>query len=224
MIRDHVDIHLSTVADGSMSKAVSMRERDKNRREFLASQGITAKQTTLVYLEYEGGDYCRYRTVGKDDAGDGIICEPTLVSDTLFTCEKNLALLLPVADCIGAVLYDGATEVLGLAHFGRHNLLQNGGTETIRYMCEQFATNPEDVHVWLSPAAGESNYPLYDFDNRSMHEVAVEQLQAAGIKRENIAVDTRDTTTDPTFFSHSEFLKGNREIDGRQAVVCMMRS
>jgi len=46
---------------------------------------------------------------------------------------------------------------------------------------------------------------------------------AAGIDRNNIDIDSRDTTTDSTLFSHSEFLKGNRSTDGRQAVVCMMK-
>lgn len=222
MIHDYLTISFSAMSDGSMSKAVSETERDENRRHYLDKQGISPKQTILVYLEYEGDDYRRYVTVGRGDAGDGIVREPTIVADALFTRDKNIALLLPVADCIGAVLYDPTNEVLGLAHLGRHNLLQNGGSETVRYMQAQFGTKPSELKVWLSPAAGKVNYPLYDFGNKGMHEVATMQLLDAGVLPENVIRDERDTTTDPALFSHSEFLKGNRKIDGRQAVVIII--
>lgn len=219
----NVSIYFSTQVDGSMLKAVSDAECDENRRKFLAKQGITPVQAALVYLQYEGDDYCRYRTIGQDEAGDGIATPPGFVSDALFTREKNLALLLPVADCVGVVVYDPTHQVLGLVHLGRHNLLQQGGTESIGYMQREFGTNPADVQAWLSPAAGRANYPLFDFEQRSMHEVATAQLKDAGIPSSNIEIDARDTTTDPVLFSHSEFLKGNRQIDGRQAVVAMMK-
>lgn len=219
----NVSIYVSTQADGSMSKAVSEPERDENRRKFLAAHDLTPEQTVLVYLQYEGINYCRYRTITQSEAGDGIVIPSNFVSDALFTREKNIALLLPVADCIGMVVFDAANQVLGLSHLGRHSLEQNGGTETIRYMKEQFGTHPADVSVWLSPAAGKENYPLYEFDNQSMHEVAHAQLQSAGVLVENIACDERDTTTDTTLFSHSEFLKGTHNTDGRQAVIAMMK-
>lgn len=222
-MNENVNIYFSAQVDGSMSKAVSAPERDENRRRFLAKQNITPEQTVLVHLQYEGDDYRRYHTVGRSEAGDGITRSPSLISDALFTSEKNLALLLPVADCIGIVIFDEANHVLGLAHLGRHNLEQNGGAAIIAYMQEQFGTNPDDVQVWLSPAAGKGNYPLYDFNNRSLHEVAHEQLLAAGVLTANITHDERDTATDHTLFSHSKYLKGNRQTDGRQAVVAMMK-
>lgn len=222
-MNDALVIAMSEIKDGSMSKAISEAERDENRESFLARHGISSDQTVLVHLKYEGDDYRRYSTVRADEAGDGIVYESTIVADALFTKEKNLALLLPVADCIGMVLYDVKNEILGLAHLGRHNLLQHGGAEVIRYIQEHFASNPEDVRIWLSPAAGKASYPLHDFANKSMHEVAMEQLHEAGVLAQNITADERDTTTDPTLFSHSEFLKGNRESDGRQAVVAMMK-
>ena len=216
-------IAMSQASDGSMSKAVSQAVRDENRRNYLAIQGIRRDETILVHLQYEGDNYCRYHVVTRDSAGDGIVRPPSLISDALFTQEKNLALLLPIADCIGAVVFDEANHVLGLAHLGRHNLLQNGGAKIIHYMEEQFGTHPESLQIWLSPAAGKENYPLYDFDNQGMHDVAYAQLLAAAVPARNIIRDERDTTMDSKLFSHSEFLKGNRQTDGRQAVVAMMR-
>jgi len=206
-----------------MSKAVSETERNQNRYKFLSSHGIAPERTVLVRLHYDGDDYCRYLAVGRDEAGQGITKPSSFVSDALFTQERGLALFLPIADCIGAVVYDPQSHVLGLAHIGRHNLVQSGASKTIDYMHDTFGVSPADLLVWMSPAAGRESYPLHDFDNRSMHDVARTQLLSAGILARNIVTDERDTTANSMFFSHSEFLKGNRETDGRQAVVAMMR-
>mgnify|MGYP003296579060 CR=1 FL=1 len=214
---------MSTMADGSMSKAVGAMEKKANRTRFLATHGLTPDQTILVHLTYDSDDYCRYVTVGAEQAGDGITQEPSFITDALFTAEKNVVFMLPIADCIGAVIYDPVKQVIGLAHLGRHNLEQHGGTALINYMTTEFGVSPSTIQVWLSPAAGRGNYPLHSFDNRSLHEVALEQLMAASVNIENITVDTRDTTTNPGLFSHSEFLKGNRPSDGRQAVICMVK-
>ena len=206
-----------------MSKGADDAMKLTNRRRFLAAYDMAAEQSILVHLEYEGDDYRRYYTVSSDQAGDGIITPPSFVADALFTSSKNLTLLLPVADCIGAVIYDRRNHVLGLAHLGRHNLEQGGGTGIIEYLVSDFGSNPHDIAVWLSPAAGRQKYPLYAFDNRSLHEVAIEQLMRAGVRSSNIEIDGRDTTTDRDLFSHSEYLKGNRASDGRQAVVAAMK-
>ena len=215
-------IAISSVVDGSMSTSVSSDKKLSNRVSFLKRSNITARQTVLVYLQYKGDDYMRYFSVTSDFAGDGIITPPSITADALFTTEKNLALLLPVADCIGAVLYDPVRSVLGLAHLGRHNLIQVGGTGIVAYMVETFGSSVDDITVYLGPAAGRERYPLYDFNNRSLHEVAMEQIQSGGVLPQNIFVDPRDTAKDKTLFSHSEFLQGNQSSDGRQAIVTMM--
>ena len=206
-----------------MSKAVDDEQRRANQELFLQSFGSSSEQAILVKLDYGSDDFCRYYTVDSSMAGDGMTRPSSVTADALFTTEQNIALLLPVADCIAAVLYDTSKRVIGLAHLGRHNLEQQGGKYVIEYMATQFLSTPSDVCVWLSPAAGRLNYPLYTFDNRSLHDVVLEQLLSAGVERASIQVDSRDTTTDESFFSHSEFLKGNRTTDGRQAVACVLR-
>lgn len=223
MISSNLLYGISTLNDGSMSKSVDDEQRRKNRQKFLESQDIKLEQSVLVHLKYEGDNYCRYYEVSTEQAGDGMMFDSSIVADALFTRSRNLALFLPVADCIGAVLYDQKRQVLGLAHFGRHNLVQSGGSNVVRFMATEFGSSPADIEVWLSPAAGRENYPMHDFNNHSLYEVAIDQLKSAGVNTDNIDVDGRDTTKDVSLFSHSEFLKGNRESDGRQAVVAMMR-
>lgn len=224
LIGNFVHIAISNASNGSMSRAVSDDEKFKNRHNFLSEQDIKIDQSVLVHLTYDTNNFRRYKTIDIGFAGDGMVREPSVEVDALFTNSNDIALFLPIADCIAAVLYDPVHRVIGLAHLGRHNLEESGGSEIVRYMQSEFKSRPEDIVVWLSPAAGKDNYPLFAFDNRSLHEVALEQLLTTGVNESNITIDSRDTTLDMTLFSHSEFLKGNRQTDGRQAVVCKMKS
>jgi copper oxidase (laccase) domain-containing protein len=224
MNSNEVTVAVSSVHDGSMSKSADDATRYSNRKKFLATKGIAPEQTILVGLVYEGDDYRRYHTVSSRQSGDGMVRPSTMTADALFTSDANVALFLPIADCIGAVLFDPIHHALGLTHLGRHNLLQHGAGASVEYMVRQFGSAASDIRVWLSPAAGPSNYPLRDFDGRGLYDVALEQLRTAGIRSRNIDIDDRDTTTQDDLYSHSAFLKGNRPEDGRQAVVAMMRS
>lgn len=220
---DTLLIAMSDVSDGTMSTGADGSTRLRNRTEFLARYGVAPEQSALVYLRYEGDDYRRYFQVSSSFAGDGIIRPSSKVSDALFTTEKGLALLLPVADCVAAALYDPTRQVMGLAHLGRHNLVQHGGEGVVSYMAERFGSLPADIRVHLGAAAGKDRYPLFDFDGRGLQEIAVEQLLRAGIDPAHIIRDPRDTTLDESLFSHSEYLQGRRSLDGRQAFVAMMR-
>lgn len=219
-------IACSTVADGTMKIGQSSSPQDilSNRERFLANNGMSIDSSTLVPLTYGGDNYRRYFTVDASHAGEGMTKDVTMEADGLLTTTKGMALFLPLADCIGTVLYDAKNQCLMLTHLGRHNLEQQGGKASVEYMIKECGSGPDDITAWLSPAAGSGNYPLFTFDNRSMHDVAVEQLLSAGIKKENITVSSIDTTTDSSYFSHSQFLKGNRETDGRFAVAAMIKN
>lgn len=218
-------IHSSTQNDGSMKAGGDDVEQvRKNRKTFLTAHDIRPDNTTLLRLEYGGDNYCRYVSLNESYKGDGITRNSTLDADALVVTEPSHAILLPLADCIGAVLYDETKKVLMVSHLGRHNIEQFGGRESVVYLVNNHGVDPTHLKVWLSPAAGAKNYPLFAFNNRSLHDVAVEQLKAAGVMRENIDISPIDTTTSPDYFSHSEFLKGLRETDGRFAIVAVMRS
>ena len=214
-------IYTSQVSDGPM-KPLNNADAEGvwNRRYiFFHDHGIRPEDVTFVRLEYEEDDYRRYMSIGDEYRGDGITRPSSVIVDALVTAQTGHALFLPLADCIGAVLHDPTQNVLMLSHLGRHNLERNGGSASVQYLIENHAVDPKNLKVWLSPAAGKANYPLHAFDNRGLHEVAVEQITSAGVIREKIEISPIDTTTNPNYFSHSEFLKGKREVDGRFCVV-----
>jgi len=219
-----VSTFTSALSDGSMkSNDGKYRSVLPARERFLTAHDLSPSTTTLVQLAYEGYNYTRYKVVSDNDKRDGMTRDATIVADALVTTTPGHALFLPLADCIGAVLHDPKKKILMLSHLGRHNLEQFGGTKSIEFLVENFQCDPENITVWLSPAAGKDNYPLFAFDNRSMHDVATEQLLTAGIVLEHITSSSVDTTKDMTYFSHSEYLKGHRETDGRFAVVTVMK-
>lgn len=214
---------LSTTDDGTMKHGASEEILRKNRRVFLESNSCDPEKACLVRLEYDGDDYCRYNEVDKQSGGEGISRESTIVADALLTREKDQTLFLPLADCVGAAIWDEAGTALMVSHLGRHNLEQDGGTKSAQYFLDQTGASAESIHVFLSPAASGEAYPLFSFENKSLHEVAIEQLLGAGVKPENITVDNRDTTADLKLFSHSEFLKDRQEVDGRFILAATMQ-
>lgn len=215
---------VSTINDGSMkSPDRNYRTVLPARQAFLKANNSSVNNTTLVQVTYETNDFCRYATLTDSDKGDGITRAPTYAADALVVTNPDHVLFLPLADCIGAVIHDPTQNVLMLSHLGRQNLEQLGGTKGINYLVDAHGCNPNDLSVWLSPAAGQKAYPLYSFNNRSLHNVATEQLIAAGINPSNIDASPIDSAVDTNYFSHSQYLKNNRSTDGRHAVIAVLR-
>lgn len=222
---NNVLVAYSHVSDGNM-----LDPNDKNdpvvahhRDVFLNSLGVTMQQSTRLDILYEGNDYRRYRELSAGDCGKGMFDDDVQSADAIVTHDKNHALFLPLADCVGMVVYDQAQSILMLSHVGRHSLEQDGAYASIIYLIESFGSHVNNLHIWLTPAPGKERYPLWAFDGRDFKEVVFEQLDRAGILPSNITNDPADSTTDLSYFSHSEFLAGRRSDDGRYAVVAMMR-
>lgn len=220
----HIGIYVSGVSDGSMkSLGGDQSTARRNRVAFLEKNDIPPENTTLHTLSYGGEDYRRYRHLDESTRGDGIIRDATIDADAVVVTGHHHAVLLPLADCIGAVIYHPERSIFMVSHLGRHNLEQSGGTSCVNYLCDTWSIDPSELLVSFSPSAGGHNYPLRAFDGRSMQDVATEQLLAAGIHADAITTSDIDTTTDKNYFSHSEFLKGHRASDGRFAIVAVLR-
>lgn len=219
-----VIVALSTVADGSMHNRNDPLDPEiiQNRTDWLASQGVDASEATRLLIRFEGDDYCRYEVVGDSEQGLNMNDDDNFVADALVTTQPGHALLLPVADCIATTIYDPVNEVLMLTHLGRQSLEQNGGVQSVAFLVEQYGSNPSDLQVWTSPTINKDAYKIFKLDNKGMKEVFFEQMDEAGIRRENINDHVGDTGTDDAYFSYSEFLKGNKQVDGCHAMVAVM--
>lgn len=219
-----LNIFVSKIKDGSMKSIHDgdIESVNQARKIFLLNNNINPQDATLVRVRYEGDNYKRYLTANDSYKGDGIVRESTIDCDAIVTVNYNHALFLPLADCIGAVLYDPTKNIMMISHLGRHNLEQLGGVASVEYLTKYHNISPKELKVWLSPAAGKKSYPLFAFNNHSLHEVAFKQLTKAGVLPENIEISSIDSATDKEYYSHSQFLKGNQTDDGRFAIVACM--
>ncbi len=221
----------STVEDGSMYDRNDDADPTvlANRERFLTAHSIQVDQTTRLGVNtverdkvLHETDWCKYVEVTEQDSGRGMHGDKGLPCDALVTRDPNRALALAVADCIGTAIYDPTQSVLMVTHLGRQSLEQDGGKKSVEYLVEKYQSNPADLKVWMTAAAGKEKYPMWAFDNRSMKDVVFEQLAAAGILLANITDNPAETTEDLNYFSYSEWHHGRRENDGDHWIVAMM--
>lgn len=222
---DKLLVAVSSIEDGAMNfRGYDPEVIRDNRVSFLSEVGIEPLSATLVQVTYEDTtNFTRYKVVGDEQAGEGML-EPVsnTEADALVATRPEQALFLPLADCIGAVIFDPENEILMVSHLGRHSAEQEGGQKSIEYLVNEFGSNPADLLVWLSPAVGKETYPLEAFDSKGLHEVVAQQLLRAGVGIGNIEISAVNTAQSDDYYSHSEFKAGNQSEDGRFAVVAMM--
>ena len=133
------------------------------------------------------------------------------VSDGLVTRCLDVGLLLPLADCLGIVVYDEKRRIVGLLHAGRHNVEQFGPKKFVDFLVKDFGCEAKDLKVFYSPHA--VNYKLAKNDKK-MADLATEQLLNEGVLLNNIINSKIDTVSNKNYPSHS-----NGDTKTRFAVV-----
>ena len=223
---DSVIVAVSSKEDGSMKFGHGVPEQIiANRRAFLNKCAISPGEATLVPVTYETDDFARYREVKDSEKGLGMQPDAVIApADALTVTSAHHALFLPLADCVGVVFYDTKHQVLMVSHIGRHSAEIDGAHKSVEYLQKKYASNPDDILVWLSPAVGKAAYPLHKKAGKGLHELTADQLLAAGVSRRNIEASEVDTFSHQEYYSHSSFLAGNQTDNGRFAVVAMMRA
>lgn len=210
---DKVEVVVTERADGNMKAVPAMdkaalQQTLRNRLAAVEALGLDAATTALVRVTYDTQDFCKFMMLATTEGmglQDGFAVRH---SDGLLTTTQGLGLFLPLADCLGIILYDPKERVLMLVHCGRHTLLQQGAAKALRFMQEHTGSHPSDIQAWFSPCAGKESYPLYEADNKGLQEYAAEQLTQAGVASEALVLSGIDTTCSPDYFSHS---KGDTE-------------
>jgi Uncharacterized conserved protein len=212
-----VRIALSDRNDGSMKVLLEADDKAPERRaNFLEKLNLTPESTAFVKVLYDRDDYCKFDEVSEAFSlplsGDVTTC------DGLVTADSGIGIFLPLADCLGVVLFDKNSGALMVVHCGRHTVLQEGAFKAVGFMRLKFGVDPGDIVVWLSPSAGKKKYPIYDLEGISLQEAVVRQLVSAGVGKEKIELSTIDTTSDMEYYSHSQGDTLNR------FAICAVRS
>jgi YfiH family protein len=155
-------------------------------------------------------------------------------SDALITNIKGKILNISLADCQGILIYDEENQIAAGVHSGWQGTKQNIAGKTIKYLIENFNSNPENLFVYITPAASGKNYEVGDeflnifpdsiitdstgklfFDNPN--EV-YQQLINEGVKVENI--EKSEICTIDNLEYHS--FRRDKELSGRMSAFIGM--
>lgn len=229
-------VKLSSKADGTvLDRAVGVHDGTivSNRTKFCDKIGINYGDVVFQRIIYN--QQRSYELIAETDDASTTKNTSEVVADALFTRHKNVALMLPVADCVATIVYDPRLEMLALLHMGRHSTLTSLIPRTIdKFLLE--GADTQDLIVWMSPNAHQSHYVMEYFDsagdsewqdfcykNDSGYHLDLQGYNKAaflkkGLKTENVHTSGINTVTSENYFSHSA---GDKT--GRFAVVAMMR-
>ena len=186
-----------------------MRFFEGNEQEIIQNQAKLGKSIELeskdiarirtIYGERQ--DFTEYAEISREELKEYTINNPENLiptSDGLITKEPNVGLLLPLADCLGIVVFDGKN--LGLLHAGRQNIEQDGPKKFIEFFVEKLGSKPENIKAYFSPYS--INYRINKL-NKKLGTAAKEQLLTAGVSLDNVLDAEEDTVEGINLPSHS---------------------
>lgn len=80
--------------------------------------------------------------------------------DGLHTNDPAIMLGIALADCCGIMIHDPKHHAVMALHAGWRGAKAGIGTKGIDIMNYHYGSNPEDLHIWLTPCAGAENYQV----------------------------------------------------------------
>ena len=108
--------------------------------------------------DYEMGEQTHGAGVAVVNLGGGGKVIPAV--DALITREKNLSLVIRVADCGPVWIHCEKTGAIGLVHSGRKGTEAGVVGATIRRMREEFGSEPRSIMALLGPCIRPPHYDV----------------------------------------------------------------
>lgn len=212
-----VEMGVSDIHDGNMRFLGEGDEAEviKRQEELGELIGLDGNMVARLRTVYDGRDEYTFYDEISDNVSEFTVknSEKTIpITDGLMTKRNDVGMLLPLADCVGAVVFDEKKRILGLLHAGRHNVEQYGPEKFIKHLRDNYGCEPSDLKVYFSPCA--QNYQIHALNNQKMSDAVFEQLIKNGVLPENIENPGIDTVTDDDYPSCS-----NGDYKTRFAVV-----
>jgi polyphenol oxidase len=139
------------------------------------------------------------------------------ISDGMICNKPGVFICLKIADCCAILIYDPVNKVIAGLHSGWRGTNLNIAETGIKILKERYGARPDDLIVYLSPAASGNRYEVgwdvakhfqdaiikksdtkYLFDNKLKIKT---QLIECGIPEKNIEVSNLCTIENPEFHS-----------------------
>lgn len=190
-----------------------------NRKNFFAFFEIVPKKVINVALRHR----TRILWATQYNQGQGALTKASLPSfyDGLATNQKNVFLMITVADCFPVLFFDPIREGIGILHAGWRGVLRNIPQKMIKLLQTKVSSNPKDIIAFIGPGLSECHFQVqndvfFPFLKRFGKKVAfrskgklwlnirlaiIEQLKEAGLRKNNIESSPLCTYCEEDLFS-----------------------
>ncbi len=214
---NQIKYYFSTSEDGNLAYHVNdIKENVDKNREAVALL-MEYKNEDLVYMNQVHGN--NVQIVDKNS--------PKLIEncDGLITKEKELPLMVMVADCIPILFFDEIQGVIAAVHAGRNSTFLKIAQITANKMINELGCNVNNIKVIMGPSIHICCYEVSDElvnivktsfgekfckgNNIDLHGINVKLLEEVGIRHIRISEICTKCSNEP-FFSFRKDSKTGR--------------
>lgn len=142
----------TTTDDGNIAFHVQDEPTNVENNRKIIAQKLNYDSSKLRYMNQVHGNNVEVVT------SESHHCIETC--DGLITAEKNLPLMVMVADCIPILLSDRVQGVIAAVHAGRNSTFQRIVQVTIRKMQKEFGCKASNIEVELGPSIQKCCYEV----------------------------------------------------------------
>lgn len=220
---------ISDKSDGNIAYHVNDTKENVDKNRMALATKYCYDNDELVYMEQIHSN--NVKCVNKQSQKCQKEC------DALITNEKNLPLMVMVADCIPVLFFDPMKEVVAVAHAGRNGVYANIVGNVIEKMNIKYGSVAKDIEVYLGPSIQKccyevsqelANIAVNSFGEEFVNErfvdlqsICKKQLCQSGILESNIKIQTYCTKCNTTQQYYSYRVDANEA--GRFAAVIMLK-
>lgn len=214
---NQVKYYFSTTEDGNLSYLVDDLKQnvDKNR------------QTVANIMEYKNEDLVYMNQVHGNNVQIVDINSPKIIEncDGIITKEKNLPLMVMVADCIPILFFDEIQGVIAAVHAGRNSTFLKIAQITANKMINELGCNANNIKVIFGPSIHSCCYEVSDEllnivktsfgekfcigKNIDLQGINIKLLEEVGIRHINVSNICTKCSNEP-FFSFRKNPKTGR--------------
>ena len=214
---NQVKYYFSTIEDGNLSYLVDDLKQnvDKNR------------QTVANIMEYKDEDLVYMNQVHGNNVQIVDINSPKIIEncDGIITKEKNLPLMVMVADCIPILFFDEIQGVIAAVHAGRNSTFLKIAQITANKMINELGCNVNNIKVIFGPSIHSCCYEVSDEllnivktsfgekfcigKNIDLQGINIKLLEEVGIRHINVSNICTKCSNEP-FFSFRKNPKTGR--------------
>lgn len=214
---NQVKYYFSTTEDGNLSYLVDDLKQnvDKNR------------QTVANIMEYKNEDLVYMNQVHGNNVQIVDINSPKLIEncDGIITKEKNLPLMVMVADCIPILFFDEIQGVIAAVHAGRNSTFLKIAQITANKMINELGCSVNNIKVIFGPSIHSCCYEVSDEllnivktsfgekfcigKNIDLQGINIKLLEEVGIRHINVSNICTKCSNEP-FFSFRKNPKTGR--------------